>query len=155
MRRSVSCFVLFFQWEVMCDVRPLIDLMSFLPLELFSQTDFVKRRAVDKGLRCWREYTHRRAYTHTHARATLYCFQRACRELKGEGEIRKTGRETVSHGASLEASVLDRVVSTLAAPPAEPERVRGTDRQTRRRTERKGGREKERISLLFRSPPRL
>lgn len=89
-------------------------------------------------------------HTHTgariHARATLCCFQCACRELKREGEIRKAGRETVSHGASLEASVLDRVVSTLAAPPAEPERVRGTDRHAD--TYRKKRRERKRTRLL-------
>lgn len=36
-----------------------------------------------------------------------------------EDEIRKAGQETLSQGASLEASVLDQAVSTLTAPPAE------------------------------------
>ena len=61
-----------------------------------------------------------------------------------EDEIRKAGQETVSHGASLEASVLDRVVSTLTAPPAEAEREgeRHRGRQTEREKKRKREREK-------------
>lgn len=58
---------------------------------------------------------------HTCTLAHLHCVFAAPGTAK-KTRSEKAGRETVSHGASLQASASDGVVSTVAAPPVETER---------------------------------